>query len=201
MAFGDDEFRRRLEKLFDYDRVIRSHAIYEATAIEGMVETLIAIHFCPNKQKHLSFVSLLFGRGEVPFSKKIDILQHLLQTDYPDILKTVPELINELNSLRRFRNKLAHHELVTEEDKLESTPSGIWLRSVNRNGKVVEEFISSTHADKILKNAVLLRCKILYVQSEVFERSSGGQTNEYKGVWESLGTIAKEVLELKKGGT
>jgi hypothetical protein len=67
----------------------------------------------------------------------------LLKNSYSDILTDVPELKNKLNSLREFRNKLAHRELVMDEGKINARELGISLRSVNSEGKIVEEFISA----------------------------------------------------------
>jgi hypothetical protein len=140
-AVGDELQKKYIELLFEHDRVIRSHAIYEATAIEGMIESIVAWHFCPDVDKHLSFTALV--TAGMPFSKKIDVLMKLLKNSYSDILTDVPELKNKLNSLREFRNKLAHRELVMDEGKINARELGISLRSVNSEGKIVEEFISA----------------------------------------------------------
>lgn len=201
MRFGDKEHQRRILELFEYDRRVRAHAIYEATAIEGLVESAIASHYCPDEKKHLSFIALLFGRGEVPFSKKIEILESLIKIDYPEVSKDYPQLINQLNALRRFRNKLAHHELITDEDKLEATPSGIWLRSVNRNGKIVEEFISAKDSDSLLKNTLGLRFEMLFVLSHISDKVSGRtvRTDQWNQILENLiGMIDKVNTKAEK---
>src|SRR5437588_8208059 len=123
MADEDKVFQKRIQLLFEHDRVIRSHAIYEASAIERMIESVIAWHFCPDEEQHLSFTSLMFVSTEVMLRKKIDILEQLLENYYPDILKDLPNIINDLHSVRRFRNKFAHDELILDEEKVKNRKS------------------------------------------------------------------------------
>jgi hypothetical protein len=187
----DELFQHHVKLVFDYDRIIRSHAIYESTAIEGTVESIIAWHFCPDEEKHLSFVALIFVTTELTFSKKIDILERLLKNSYPDILKDVPNIINELTSLRKFRNKFAHNELILDNDKV--TADGLWLRSMNRDGKVIEEFISSKDADARIKSAQNLRWYIFYVMLEIQNRVTGKEHNQHEGFLDAIksGVMAK----------
>ncbi len=160
MADEDKVFQKRIQLLFEHDRVIRSHAIYEASAIERMIESVIAWHFCPDEEQHLSFTSLMFVSTEVMLRKKIDILEQLLENYYPDILKDLPNIINDLHSVRRFRNKFAHDELILDEEKVKK--DGIWLRSVNRKGKVVEELYPQKKRTRESK-----RCKQLNGMSSI----------------------------------
>jgi len=53
MADEDKVFQKRIQLLFEHDRVIRSHAIYEASAIERMIESVIAWHFCSRRRTAL----------------------------------------------------------------------------------------------------------------------------------------------------
>ena len=133
-AIEDKLQKKYVQMLFEHDRVIRSHAIYEATAIESLIENIVAWHFCSDAEKHLLFTGLMFVTAEVTFSKKIQILMKVLQDSDADILDDLPGLENDLDSLRRFRNKFAHNELILDEEKLKVMKDGIWLRSINRDG-------------------------------------------------------------------
>src|SRR6266478_2518643 len=82
--------KKYVQLLFDHDRVVRSHIIYEATDIEGLIADIIACHFCPDQEKHLSFKGLMFNTAEVSFRKKIEILEKLLKSYYSDILEDIP---------------------------------------------------------------------------------------------------------------
>jgi hypothetical protein len=116
LAAMEDKLQKKyVQMLFEHDRVIRSHAIYESTAIESLIENIVAWHFCPDAEKHLPFIGLMFVTAEATFSKKIEILIKILQNSYADILDDLPGLENQLNSVRKFRNKCAHNELILDE--------------------------------------------------------------------------------------
>lgn len=175
-----------VQLLFDHDRVVRSHIIYEATDIDGMIADMIASHFCADQEKHLSFKGLMFNTAEVSFSKKIEILGKLLKSHYSDILKDIPGLIKKLNSLRKSRNEFAHAELVLDQDKFKEMPVGITLRSIDRNGEVDEKFISSSDADKLVRSAQTLKWYVFYVWLEVQHRTKGEASNQFKGVLDAI---------------
>lgn len=185
-AIEDNLQKKYIQSLFDHDRVIRSHVIYEATAIEGMVENIVAWHFCPDAEKHLLFTGLMFVTAEVAFSKKTAILMKVLKNSYADILDDLPGLENDLDSVRRFRNKFAHKELVLDEDKLNARKDGIWLRSINRDGKLVEEFMSREETDKRVRAAQRLHWYVFYIWLEVQRRAQGQQPNHLKGFLEVI---------------
>ncbi len=181
-AIGDELQKKYIAVVFEHDRVIRSHAIYEATAIEGLIESIVAWHFCPDADKHLSFIALMFVTAEVPFSQKIEILLKVLKNSYADIVMDIPGLENKLNSLRKFRNKLAHSELVLDDKKIDARKLGISLRSVGRKGKLVEEFISAEQCDERIKAAQRLRWYVFYIWLEVQRRAKGEKPNEFKAL-------------------
>ena len=187
LASIEDALQKKyVQMLFEHDRVIRSHAIYEATAIESLIENIVAWHFCPDTEKHLLFIGLMFITAEVSFSKKINILIKVLENSYSDILKDIPRLANDLNSVRRFRNKFAHNELNLHEDKLAAMKDGIHLRSINRDGQMVEDFIPTAEADKRIKAAQRLRWYVFYIWLEVQRRVKGEQANQLKGFLDAI---------------
>ncbi|PYS35789.1 MAG: hypothetical protein DMF75_02615 [Acidobacteria bacterium] len=120
----------------------------------------------------------MFVSTEVMLRKKIDILEQLLENYYPDILKDLPNIINDLHSVRRFRNKFAHDELILDEEKVKK--DGIWLRSVNRKGKVVEEFISSEEANARIKAAQTVKWYVFYLSLEIQNRVQGKDHNQLR---------------------
>ena len=177
---------KHIEMVFERDRLVRANAIYEATAIEGLVENIIAWHFCPDADKHLLFIGLMFRAAEVPFSRKITILIKVLKHSYPDILQDIPRLEKDLTSVRKFRNKFAHDELNLDEEKLATMEDGIHLRSINRHGKVDDDFISTAEADKRVKFAQRLRWRVFYVLLEVQRRATGEEPNQVKVLLDAI---------------
>jgi hypothetical protein len=73
-----------------------------------------------------------------------------------------------------------------DEEKLEMEKPGIWLRSLNRDGKLVEEFIRVEDADKKLKSTMTLRWSLLYVGLEVENRANGKEPNQHAVILELI---------------
>jgi hypothetical protein len=165
---------------FLYDQNTRTQIIYNAIHLEGLVEEIIAWHFCPNEEKHLWYKSLIFKTGELSFSKKITILKGILQQFYPDIYAATLGLIKRLNDIREMRNDFAHSELVIEEGKLLENsgkpPEGIYLRSIKK-GKVREIFYSQADMDERIKLAREVALFVQYVYAEIKNRVTGGTEN------------------------
>jgi hypothetical protein len=188
-----DEFKQRLEQLFEIDRLVRSHIIYEAISIEGIIDQIIAWHFCPDEAKHVWFQSLLFREGEVGFSKKIRILKKLLRDCYPDLFEKVPGLINKLDDIRDLRNKFAHSELVLDENKVrEADGKGVFLESV-KDGKVDQEFVSIERANKIVNDNSHFRFLMIVIWLEIQNRAQ--DKNDGKLV-DLLGDLAKKLPDV-----
>jgi hypothetical protein len=168
-----EELQRRISRTFEMDRMVRSHIIYETTAIEGVVDSIISWHFCPDENKHIWFQSLLFRDGEISFSKKIIILQKILKEFYPDLNKSVKGLTKKLDDIRMLRNKFAHSELMLDEDKIkEADDKGVFLKSI-KDGKVIEEFIPLELAEKVVNDNTIFNLIMVCILFEVQNRVQG----------------------------
>ena len=190
--------KKYVELLFDHDRVVRSHIIYEATTIDGLIADIIACHFCPDQEKHLSFKGLILNTA-VSFRRKIEILSKLLKSYYSDILEDIPGLIKNLESLCSDRNDFAHKELILDEDKLKEMPEGIGLRSIDRNGEVVERFISSDEADKLVRSAQTLKWYVFYIWLELQRRAKGETSNQFTAILDAIKSGAWDAAINKVG--
>ena len=180
-----------LDDAFDRDIHYRTSFIHAATVIEELMGHCIAWHFCEDEEKHLAFMSLLFIRGEITFSKKIEIFEFIFKESYPDLYEEVPDLINKLHSLRRMRNKFAHTGLMTSKDK-EQVGKALLLRYLNRNGKMVDEVIS----DKDLRYQLAISNEMcwtfIYLFDEIRHRARGGEPRKIK---DQLGTDAGRAID------
>ena len=112
MSTLNNERYRILERLHDkslkLDHDIRSQIIFSSIMVENEIENIITTHFCRERNPAPLFKSLIFGVGEVTFSKKITILEKILEVAYPDLWKECKWVISRLNAIRRLRNKFAH---------------------------------------------------------------------------------------------
>jgi hypothetical protein len=189
-----ERFQRHVTITLELDRMVRSHILYEAIALEGMVDQVIAWHFCPNEEKHIWFSSLIFRKGEVTFSKKIEILETILKQFYPDINADMPGLVTRLQNIRKIRNEFAHSELVLDEDKLlEKVPEGIYLRSI-KDGKVIEKFFRQEDMNERVKLANNLGMFLLYLYLEVRNRVEGKEHNTLRPILDGFKKMYPNVL-------
>jgi hypothetical protein len=132
------------------DRMVRSHVIYEAIALEGVVEQIITTHFCQEELRDYGFSRYCF-EGEISFKNKIRILRTLLKTCYPDIRERVPLLPGKLDRIRQLRNKFAHSALSLKENRLaEEDRLGVFLLAIN-HGEETQEFISIESINELMK--------------------------------------------------
>jgi hypothetical protein len=170
-----EEFQTCVSQMLELDRLVRSHVIYEAIALEGVIDNIISAHFCTDETKHIWFQSLIFRDGEVTFSKKIIILKKLLSNCYPEIDKLVPSLTKKLDDIRDLRNKFAHSALVLEKNKLaEAGDKGVFLRFI-KDGQEKEELITKELADKVCKDNNYFTLLMVCIWLEIRNHASGSK--------------------------
>lgn len=114
---SDDE-EKQIDKQYQLDREIRGSILEQAITIEGFVEDIIAIHFCPDLERRYLLHSLIISVPHLGFPSKVKILEGLLRICYPDLLQKFPKGIDELDKVRRFRNRIAHSALDTTPEWL-----------------------------------------------------------------------------------
>ena len=104
------ELEKKLIIYFKFDNEHRGAFLVSVTQGESFLANAIATHFEPNdKEKNSVFTSLVLT--EISFDKKIKIFSHLLQSYYSEILKKFPTIENDLKSVHKFRNKMAHRAI------------------------------------------------------------------------------------------
>lgn len=139
---------KHIQVILEYDRLFRSHLLYEAIALENLVDKMIAWYFSAEESKHALMFSLVFREGEIGFSVKIQILRKLLKKAYRDLQPAFGYLPKALDELRVLRNKFAHSEVVLPDDPPEAgSADGVTLRYL-RDGTKVEEFIPRAVVDR-----------------------------------------------------
>lgn len=172
-----------LEKVYNRDRQYRSQIIYLATIIDDYISQCIAWHFCTDPKKHLAFMSLLFNRGEVPFSKKIDIFEFILKNEYPDLHKETKGLKNKLEKLRELRNKFAHSTLALELDKLKKADAGIYITKLGRKGEQEVEFLSEEDLKAQTDEYSEMMLRLMELSWEFEHRAKGRTPRKLTEVW------------------
>jgi hypothetical protein len=178
-----------LEAIMNRDRYYRSQIIYLETTINTQISECIAWHFCQDEKKHLAFMALLFNRGEIPFSKKIDIFEFILKKDYPDLYAECKGFISKLNALRRIRNKFAHSSLVLDDlIKLhkQKVENGIYIRTLDREGNKKDEFFSEDDLKARTDEYTDLMFELIKLTWEFERRAKGKEPRSLAQAWESL---------------
>jgi len=104
------ELEKKLTIYFKFDNEHRGSFLVSATQGESYLEDVIASHFeSKNKEKQSLLISLVIS--QLSFNAKIRIVVQLIQTYYPEIQKEFPDIENRLESVRNFRNKMAHYSI------------------------------------------------------------------------------------------
>lgn len=171
------------EKIFSRDRQYRAQLIYLATTIDDYISQCIAWHFCTDPKKHLAFMSLLFNRGEVPFSKKIDIFEFILKTEYPDLHQETKGLKDKLDKLRELRNTFAHSTLAMELDKLKKADTGIYVTKLGRKGAKEVEFFSEEDLKARTDEYSNMLFRLMELAWEFERRAKGRKPRKLTEAW------------------
>ena len=141
-----------IQRILAYDRLFRSQLLYQAISLEGVVDEIIAWHFCPDPMKHGLFMALLFREGEIGFAKKIRILRRLHRASYPDLDEPFKFLLKRLELLRELRNKFAHSRLVMPDEAPPADKAeGVRLGYLKASGEWVEEYVARSTVDQQVK--------------------------------------------------
>lgn len=168
------------------DMMYRSEVLYTAIVAEELVGECIARHFCADDEKHLTFMALLFNRGEVTFSKKLEIFEFIFKASYPDLYALQPQLTNQLNSLRRLRNKFAHADLAHNKEVSDESGKKIFLRYLNRDGKMVEELLREHDLRERLSEGRDLLYTLIYLSAEFRHRTNGGLPRTWEAIFRTV---------------
>jgi len=129
------ELEKKLTKYFKFDNEHRGSFLVSATQGESYLEDVIASHFeSKNKEKRSLLISLVIS--QLSFNAKIRIVTHLIQTYYPKIQKEFPNLENQLESVRNFRNKMAHYSIDSRTERVMKYAGQKLSLVFHKNGKI-----------------------------------------------------------------
>jgi hypothetical protein len=168
------EMEMHLKLTFDYDKLIRSRVIQAAIAVEKELEGIITWHFCPDKAKHLSFMSLFFQEGQISFSMKTEIAKKMLKKEYPEIFKEIKSIFTQIENLRTLRNKVAHCELVIPEKPIPIEKQGGIEIAFYKNGQNKTEFVEIKMVTKLCENSDLYALILTTVKMGIEDKVAPG---------------------------
>jgi len=150
---------------------IRGPLLDQAILIELLVQDTIRSHFCQDTRKWALLDDLILN--QLSFDRKIWILDKLLKLNYEDLDSDFPMLNRHLESIKNYRNKIAHSLLDTDPEWLLSEKKKtdrIRLKR-SKNGKPFDEVLTVEDRDKLLKKWSKIILPLLIVRDEVSKRS------------------------------
>ena len=107
-----------LNFLYQKSSDIRGRIIDHSIHVEMSLSNLLAEYFCSDNKKVGLCLSIVFNSGDLTFSSKVKILKTILDTAERELGIFYPKLIDNLESIRKTRNRVAHSKLDTSESFL-----------------------------------------------------------------------------------
>ena len=94
----------------------------QAIWIDVILTDILARYFAPDEGKRRLLSSEVLAGPDVSFSGRINILERIISHSYAIFGNKSPKLCDQLNKIRRFRNRLAHAHLDTGEKFMAKWP-------------------------------------------------------------------------------
>lgn len=108
--------------------------------VDRWIAFIISQHFCPEVEKRTLFLSLITNGTTISFAASINVLEKLLKLCYPDLYDE--HLFKKLETLRRFRNIIAHSRLDVSKEFLAKGYTDRIRLVVYRDGKERHQIIT-----------------------------------------------------------
>jgi len=141
----ENDFLDNIEREIDIRNATRGEFLEKMAIVENTLNQIIAWHFCNTEAKQKEFEELIV-RDNTSLERKINLLKSILENNYVDLLESETGLIEKLNGLRIFRNKLAHGIGVSDAEG-DSNLSHFKL-VVYRRGKLLIEKVTNEEIEQ-----------------------------------------------------
>jgi hypothetical protein len=159
---------KKLGALYQKDNVLRGAYLVQTIGIEGIIGDIIALSLCPNEDSRSLFTSLILNYREFTFEGKYQILKRLMELKYPTIVNKHKDIFRQINTVKEFRNKLAHWMLDTSDQFLaKNYTDRIQLEHYDSKGHRGTIEITDTDIREKLKNCSGLLIKLMEIRSEI----------------------------------
>jgi hypothetical protein len=106
---------QRLNHLYELAKHVRGAFMDQAIWIDVIVTDILAQYFAPDTNKRMLLSSDVIAGPDASFSSRIRLLQKILLRSYTSFAQEFPKLCDQLDKIRRFRNRLAHAHLDTSD--------------------------------------------------------------------------------------
>lgn len=155
-------YTRMLE---DLDRKFRGAFLLKDSTVENYLNGLIGWFFFPNDfNERKKLVGHIIS--DITFSNKIGIFLKLLHIYHKEILEKHPALENDLEKVKKLRNRLAHSNLDTSLQYLKTKPTNIRLEFWEGDRREYQEF-SEKDVNKKIGEVYELHNQLIQVYEEL----------------------------------
>jgi hypothetical protein len=158
----------RLDQQYALDTQIRGGCLTQALWAEMFVGDSIAIHFAFDQERRLLLGSLVLDL--MGFAIKVRIFGKLLQIKYPEILKQHPNLLNQLDSMRILRNRMAHSTLDTSDEWVNEEHADCIRLVYNKDGQRKKLIMTLDDVKKKLADGSQLILALMDARKEIHKR-------------------------------
>jgi hypothetical protein len=117
----DEQTKQKVQFYHDLDAKWRGRFLIQTNWMESDVDTVISyLFFGKDTEKSNLFRSTILKR--MTLDTKIQTLHQILQIKFPDLATEHEKLNGKLDSIKKFRNKLAHADLTITRKFIEKDP-------------------------------------------------------------------------------
>jgi hypothetical protein len=150
-----------------------------ATAwMDVLLTDIVSHYFCPDKNRRTFFFTEV--AGALNFRSKTLLLEKILNYEFPDLLVKHPRLRERLDSLREFRNVLAHNHLDTSKESLAKRKPGEAVFVKYKLGKKSQVWISDDDARRHAEKANQLQRELIELQRRFFRSNENSSRPDKK---------------------
>ena len=132
----------QISKHFELDHKIRGSYLVLAITIESIITDIISYYFCQNNDRRIHFVGLIMNQSGITFANKIRILEKILKLHYPKKYEKYTKLMKQLDSVKKFRNLLAHSSASYSQKFLSKKLEDRIVLAYYKDGKRFERIIT-----------------------------------------------------------
>jgi hypothetical protein len=159
------------------EHLAHSHALHEFAAelrgkflngsawIETLIGDILAAYFCGDSERRGLFFSEV--ANDMRLSSKATLLDKILEREFPQLRKTYPRLKQRLDSLRAFRNRLAHAHIDTSEAALAAGKSDEVTFIFYEDGQMKRQQVTRAGARRRADEANQLRKDLVELQRAI----------------------------------
>ena len=164
-------------------------AVLERTLlVERAIDNILTHSFCSDEKTRSCFRELILLSGVLSLSSKSRVLRDLLRAQYPDLSDRYRETIDNVDSIREARNRVAHAQLELPKEDPGSTQ--IHLTRI-RNGDRISFPLSESEVQSILGRCTDTAKNLILLQETIIDRVTGmGENPRHRAFLEEVFRVA-----------